>query len=185
MKCHLKCAMNRCLLPVGLLVVWLLLDGCYHPYEPAPPPVGDTYRPVYATYTDVRTVQTLPPQPLKDVGKIYVKDDYLFINEPGSGIHIVDNRDPAKPVRLSFVSIPGNHELAIKDSILFADNTLDLVALNIADPRNVRVVKRVENAFPYPAFPIATRVRFECADPERGVVIRWEKAPVENPQCFR
>lgn len=181
----MKCAMNRCLLPLLSLVVWLLLDGCYHPYAPAAPTTGDTYRPVYAAYADVRTVQTLPPQPLKNVGKIYVKDDYLFINEVGMGIHIIDNRDPAKPVRLSFVSIPGNHELTVKDSILFADNTLDLVALNIADPRSVRVVKRIENAFPYPAFPLASRVRFECANPERGVVIRWEKAAVENPQCFR
>lgn len=177
--------MNRRLIALASLAVCLLLDGCGRPYEPSPPTTGDTYRPVYAAYADIRTVQTLPPRPLKNVGKIYVKDDYLFINEIGSGIHIVDNRDPAKPVRVSFVSIPGNHELTVKDSILFADNTLDLVALNIADPRNVRVVKRLENAFPYPAFPVASHVRFECADPERGVVVRWEKAAVENPQCFR
>ena len=177
--------MNQRLLPLACLTVCLLLNGCWRPYEPSRPTTGDTYRPVYAAYADIRTVQTLPPQPLKNVGKIYVKDDYLFINEVGIGIHIVDNRDPAKPVRLSFVSIPGNHELTVKDSILFADNTLDLVALNIADPRNVRVVKRIENAFPYPAFPTASRVRFECADPERGVVIRWKKAAVDNPQCFR
>ena len=177
--------MKHRLLPLTSLVVCLLLDGCRHPYDPSPPTTGDTYRPVYAAYADVRTVQTLAPQPLRNVGKIYVKDDYLFINEVGSGIHIVDNRDPAKPVRLSFMSIPGNREMAVKDSILFADNTLDLVALNIADPRNVRVVKRIENAFPYSAFPVVSRARFECADPNRGVVIRWEKAAVENPQCFR
>lgn len=177
--------MPRSLFTLCLLFVWLLIDGCGRPSAPAPPVTGDTYRPVYAAYADVRRVETRGPQPLKNVGKIYLKDGYLLINEVGSGIHVVDNRDPAKPVRLSFVSIPGNHELAVKDSILYADNTLDLVALNIADPRNIRVVKRLENAFPYPAYPLANSVRFECADPDRGVVIRWEKAAVQNPQCYR
>lgn len=177
--------MNRLLLPVILLVICALLDSCGRPYAPSPPTKGDIYRPVYASYSDVRTVQVLAPQPLKNVGKIYIKDNYLYINEIGSGIHIVDNHDPANPVRLSFLSIPGNHELAVKDSTLYADNILDLVALNIANPRNVRVVKRIENAFEYSTFPVATNVRFECADRDRGVVVRWEKTTIDNPQCYR
>ncbi len=177
--------MNPRLLSFAAIAVCLLLDGCKHYAPPPPPATGDTYRPVYAPLATVRSVQTLAPQPLKNVGKIYIKDNYLFINEIGVGIHVVDNRDPANPVRLSFVSIPGNHELAVKDSILYADNTLDLVALNIGNPRNIRVVKRIENAFPYPAFPQLTNVRFECADPDRGVVVRWEKTDVQNPQCYR
>jgi hypothetical protein len=144
-----------------------------------------TYRPVYASYDAVRSVQTTGPQVLKNPGKIYVKDNYLLVSDVGLGIHIIDNRDPAKPVRLAFISIPGNHELAVKDSILYADNTLDLLALNIANPRNVRLVKRIENAFPYPAFPDQRNVRFECADPAKGVVVRWEQAQVTNPQCSR
>ena len=177
--------MNRRLLFCVLLAGWALLDGCGRPYAPNPPTTGDIYRPIYAAYSEVRTVQNLAPQPLKNVGKIYVKDNYLFINEVGSGIHIVDNRDPEKPVQRAFISILGNQELAIKDSILYADNVTDLVALNIANPLNVRLVKRIENAFEYSAYPLATNVRFECADPERGVVIRWEKAAIENPQCYR
>lgn len=177
--------MNRLLLLLLVLVVCVSLDGCKHYAPPGPPTTGDIYRPVYAPYADIRTVQTLAPQPLKNAGKIYVKDNYLFINEVGNGIHVIDNRDPQNPVKLSFISIPGNHELSVKDSTLYADNVLDLVALNIADPRNIRLVKRIENAFEYPAYPLATNVRFECADRERGVVIRWEKASVENPQCYR
>lgn len=177
--------MNRLLLPFTLLFIWVLLDSCGHPYAPSPPISGDIYRPVYASFADVRTVQTLAPQPLKNVGKIYVKDKYLFINDVGSGIHIMDNSDPGKPVQLAFISIIGNQELAIKDSILYADNVTDLVALNIANPLNVRLVKRIENAFEYSAYPVATNVRFECPDPEKGAVIRWEKAAIENPMCYR
>ncbi|WP_093825094.1 LVIVD repeat-containing protein [Spirosoma endophyticum] len=177
--------MNRHLLSFTLLAVCVLLDGCFRPSAPPPPTTGDIYRPVYATSADVRNVQTLAPQPLRNIGKIYAKDNYLFVNEVGSGIHIVDNRNPESPVKLAFISIPGNHELSIKDSTLYADNILDLVALNIADPRNVRLVKRIENAFERSAYPLATNVRFECPDPAQGIVIRWEKASIENPQCYR
>ena len=177
--------MNRHLLPFALLVVCVLLDSCGRAYAPVPPSTSDIYRPIYAPSADVRTIQTLAPQPLRNVGKIYVKDNYLFINELGSGIHIVDNRKPENPVKLAFISIPGNHDVAIKDSTLYADNVVDLVVLNIADPRDVQLVKRIENAFEKSAYPLATNVRFECIDPDRGVVIGWEKAAVENPQCYR
>ena len=161
------------------------LTGCYR-YVPDPPnSKADTYRPVYLAFADARLVQTLGPQPLKMPGKIYVKDNYLLINEVGRGIHVVDNRDPAKPVRLSFISIPGNRELAIKDSILYADNALDIVALNIADPRNVKLVKRLENTFTSTDFPAERNIRFECPDPDRGIVIRWEKAAVSQADCYR
>lgn len=187
--CHVfiqhNAIMNRRLLFFVSFAVCVLLDSCGRPYAPDPPTTGAIYRPIYAPYADVRTVQVLGPQPLKNVGKIYIKDNYLFINEVGSGIHIMDNRNPDKPVQLAFIAILGNQELAIKDSILYADNVTDLVAINIASPTNIRVVKRVENAFDYSAYPLATNVRFECADPTKGAVIRWEKAAVENPMCYR
>jgi hypothetical protein len=169
------------------LCLWLImtLTGCYY-YAPTPPNnAADTYRPVYLAFADARLVQTLGPQPMKLPGKIYIKDNYLLINEIGRGIHVVDNRDPAKPVKLSFISIPGNRELAIKDSILYADNALDLVALNIADPSNVRVVKRLENTFTQDNFPSKRNIRFECPDPDRGIIIRWEKTTNADAQCYR
>lgn len=177
--------MNRLLRPFALLILSLLLDSCWRPYSPPPPTQGDIYRPIYAAYSDMRTIETLAPQPLRRVGKIYIKDQYLFINEVGSGIHILDNSKPETPVQLAFIRILGNQEIAIKDSILYADNVTDLVALNIADPLNVKLVKRVENAFEYAAYPLATNVRFECPDRDRGVVVGWEIAAVENPQCYR
>lgn len=169
-----------------MLTVWLLLDGCTEPRSAElPQNQGDTYRPIYSTYDRIRTVETLAPRPIRTPGRIYVKDGFLFINDVGQGIHIVDNHDPANPVKLSFVAIPGVRELAIKDSILYTDNIVDLVALNVADPRNVRLVKRIENAFPYSAYPPMRNVRFECPESDRGLVIGWEKIDLKNAQCYR
>lgn len=85
---------------------------------------------------------------LVTTGKIYVYGDYLLINEPDLGIHIVDNKNPAKPEFISFVKIPGNSDLAVRNGFLYADSYIDLVVLDLKNPQNIREVYRVENAFP-------------------------------------
>ena len=54
-----------------------------------------TYRtmmPVYLEMNDVRAriIEVEPPQPLDNPGKIYIYGDYLLINEPTQGIHILE-----------------------------------------------------------------------------------------------
>src|SRR6187399_2386140 len=73
------------------------------------------YKPVYKTLEELRSgVELVGPQAVKAVGKIYFKNGFLFVNEPGEGIHVIDNRDPAAPKQTGFVKIPGSYELAIK-----------------------------------------------------------------------
>lgn len=171
-----------------LLAGVLLLDGCnQRRVSPAPDPndLREVYRPIYSSYDAVRNIQTQAPRAIRQAGKIYIKDGFLFVNEVGQGIHIVDNRNPEKPVKLSFVSIPGSRELAIKDSILYADNTIDLVALNVANPQNVRVVKRIQNAYPITAYPPMRNVRFECPDSDKGLVVGWQKSDNKDVNCWR
>jgi hypothetical protein len=80
-------------------------------------------------------------------GKMYIKGKYLFINEIKEGIHVIDNGDPSNPRLVSFIKIPGNGDLAVRDNILYADSYSDLVALDIQDPLSVKEVGRVENVF--------------------------------------
>ncbi|WP_163381125.1 LVIVD repeat-containing protein [Cyclobacterium sp. SYSU L10401] len=89
-----------------------------------------------------------PGKPLDDPGKIYIYGDYLFISEPGKGIHILDNTDPSSPRNLNFINIPGTGDLAINQSILYADNYVDLLAFDISDPQNIEMVNREEDVFP-------------------------------------
>lgn len=97
---------------------------------------------------ELRTsVGSEPSHKLVRPGKMYVKGNYLFINEIKEGIHIIDNSDPTNPTFVSFIKIPGNGDLAVRDNILYADSFSDLVALNIQDPLHVIEVGRVENVF--------------------------------------
>ncbi|HEX9958211.1 MAG TPA: hypothetical protein VGA96_13185 [Fibrella sp.] len=169
---------------VCLSLFWLA--NCRHQPPVEPPMSSVTYRPVYMSRAEFTTIALMAPQPLKNPGKIYIKDHYLLVGESGNGFHIVDNTDPAKPRKLAFVSIPGNTDFAIKDNTLYANNGADLLTYNITDLNNIRLMKRLENVLPAQNdFPDARNVRFECADPSRGYVIRWEAAPVQDPKCFR
>lgn len=170
-----------------ILFLWItaLFSGCMPETEPDVPTQQTGYRPVYASYEEIRQVQTLSPQALVSPGKIYVRGNFLFVNDVNKGIHVINNQNPALPEPISFISIPGNVDIAVKDNILYADNATDLVALDISNPGDVKLVKRIMNTFPYPNFPPHTNVKFECVDPAKGVVVRWEEAELHDARCFR
>ncbi|WP_316796586.1 hypothetical protein [Pedobacter agri] len=85
--------------------------------------------------------------PAKKTGKIYIYNDYLFINEPGEGIHIYNNVNPGSPVSIAFVQVPGNVDLAIHNNILYADSFIDLLAFDISNIGSIKQVERVNDVF--------------------------------------
>ena len=84
--------------------------------------ITETYvvnEPIYMSYEELRTsVKASEAEEIYQPGKIYFKDNYIFINEYQKGIHIVDNSDPSSPEVIIFIDIPGNVDMAIKDDIL-------------------------------------------------------------------
>ncbi len=114
--------------------------------------VTNTYQlhiPIYQTLTQVRAgIKSNQAITIQNPGKISVYKNYLFLNEVLKGIHIIDNTDPAHPRNISFINIPGNNDISIKDDILYADESYgDLVALDIKDPANVILKKFIPNLF--------------------------------------
>ena len=78
-----------------LFVAIVLLNSCITEETTDAKVMG--YRPIYASYDEIRKVVSLAPQKLRKPGKIYTKDKYLYINEIGEGIHVFDNSDKTKP----------------------------------------------------------------------------------------
>ncbi|MBL7871857.1 MAG: hypothetical protein JNM78_09620 [Cyclobacteriaceae bacterium] len=106
------------------------------------------YQPVYSTSAQVKAAVKLEaPKEMSQLGRIYFKDGYLFINEMGEGIHIIDNRIPANPKLLSFLAIPGNYDLAIQGNTLYADSYIDLIAFDISTISAIKEVNRIEGLF--------------------------------------
>lgn len=104
--------------------------------------------PVTRSMAELRTqVKSQTARTLVRPGKMYVKGKYLFINEMKEGIHIIDNGDPSNPKFVSFINIPGNGDLAVRDNILYADSFSDLVSIDISDPTSIREVGRINSVF--------------------------------------
>ncbi|MBN1821663.1 MAG: hypothetical protein JXR31_00420 [Prolixibacteraceae bacterium] len=138
--------------------------------------VFTAYSPVYMSYADLRSaVKETASRDLVNTGKIYFKDDYIFINERFEGVHIIDNSTPSNPVKVGFIEIPGNVDIAIKNNILYADSYVDLVAIDISDVNNIEEVDREEDVFPYTVPPTENDdYRIAEVDEEKGVVTAWE-----------
>lgn len=106
------------------------------------------YEPVYSTSAQLKAAVSISePIPLSDIGRIYFKDGILFINESGKGIHIINNTNPSSPAPISFLNIPGNYDLAIRGTTLYADSYVDLIAFDISDITKIKEVNRIERLF--------------------------------------
>ncbi|MFM7428931.1 MAG: LVIVD repeat-containing protein [Flammeovirgaceae bacterium] len=155
-------------LPVLLLLLLLIPFACEDKYE-----VEQKYsyfEPIYTTAAEIRaSVGVVAPQEIKEAGKIYIKDNWLFVNEVGKGIHVIDNSNPKAPVIKNFLNIPGNYDLAVKGNILYADSYIDLVAIDISDKSNIKIVKRLEGIF-----SVYNRMG-SGIDPVKGIITSWKE----------
>ena len=77
---------------------------------------------------------TTQPEEITQQGKICFYDGYLYMSEPGKGIHIIDNRNPSSPAVVGFIELLGNADLAIRNDLLYADSYVDLVWFDISNP---------------------------------------------------
>jgi hypothetical protein len=166
---------NRRYINYILLVILIGFAGCQDK-------VFETYElnsPVYLSYDELReaVTDTLPIN-LEHPGKIYIKGNYLFVNEVRKGIHVVDNTNPESPEVLRFIDIPGNIDLAVKDDILYADSYVDLITLDISDLSNITEIGRIEDVFSYSLPPYESQQRLGEVDQSQGVVVSWKTEKV-------
>lgn len=167
----------------GLLGLSVLLEGCTDTCESKSSYVY--YEPIYKSFEEIKEETRLTsPQPLSAVGKIYIKGNYLFVNDPGKGIHIFNNTDPASPLQEAFLNIPGNYDLAIKGNTLYADSYIDLVAFDISNVEGIKEVSRESAVFSYFNYDIG--FSGSGVDATKGIITGWKettKTEVKEGDC--
>ena len=153
------------------LALIFILSGCEDKYT-------EEYlslEPVYMSYKDFReAVKTESTHSLEKPGKIYYKDNYLYINEIMKGIHVYNNTNPASPQYVGFITIPGNVDMVISGNIMYADSYIDLVGIDISNPANAKEVARLKSVFPYSVPPSEPNYRMGQIDDTQGVVVDWK-----------
>jgi len=137
--------------------------------------------PIYMSYTELRSsVKITASRELNNAGKIYFKDQYIFINEKMKGVHVFDVSDPKNPQNKGFIEIPGNIDIAIKDNILYADSYVDLVSIDISSLSGIKEVGRVQKVFPYTLPVYDTKYPVAKLDEAKGIVTAWEVKTVRQ-----
>ncbi len=145
------------------------------------------YVPQYETTTQLAAkVSVDPPKDYAEAGKIVTYQNYIFINRPNEGVHVVDNSNPAAPVNLHFINIPGSLDLSIIDDHLYSDMFSALVVFNISDVTQPDLIEdfTVEDVFYYNPYHTLERFsnttndytysHYESIDDSRGIVTSWE-----------
>ncbi|MFB6343937.1 hypothetical protein ACE1ET_19605 [Saccharicrinis sp. FJH62] len=137
------------------------------------------YSPVLMERSNLeKSIHSVDPVTMENPGKIYIKDSLLFIVEKFKGVHIINDYNPSSPANLAFITIPGVVDIAVKGNILFADNAVDLVSVNISDLNNVQEVKRVRNVFPELYHPELRYIPDQFRKghrPANTVIVNWIK----------
>lgn len=155
---------------LAVLFVAMVLFSCQDKIE-------ETYlvnEPVYMTYNELRnSFKSTEGEIIKKPGKIYFKDNFIFVNEYQEGIHIIDNTDPSNPQIIKFLEIPGNVDIAIKGAILYADSYVDLLSIDISDMENIQEVDRDTSVFPY-IIPEYEDGILESVNESRGVIVGYK-----------
>lgn len=137
--------------------------------------------PVYISYAELRTsVAEEQNVNLKNPGKIYFKDNYIFIIEELKGIHVFDNINPSAPLKKTFIKVPGVVDMSISGNILYADSFVDLVVLDVQDVENIHEVGRVKDILPYTVPPVDNEFPKGFIDTEKGLVVDWELKTIKE-----
>jgi hypothetical protein len=105
--------------------------------------------PVYKTSEEVRqSIGNQAPQAVRAPGKMYIYNHYIFLNEGGRGIHIINNANPSSPVNEAFIDIPGCQDMAVLGNTLYADCYTDMMVIDISNPKSVTLKHTLSNLFP-------------------------------------
>lgn len=131
--------------------------------------------PQYMSYEDMRQpAKSSPASAIESSGKIYIQGNYLFVNEKYKGIHVFDNTNPASPVNITFIDIPGNVDLAIRGNYLYADNYVDLVVLDISNITSPIEIARIKDIFPYTIPETTEEYPISEISQDKGVIVGWQ-----------
>lgn len=133
---------------LALTVITIFFTGCLKDHVKRTQ-TYTIYTPVYAKKDAVlNAINGDATEEIKQAGKIYIKDNFIYLNEVNKGIHVIDNSNPSNPQRVAFLALPGNTDIAVKGHTLYADMYSDLVAVDISDVHNTKITKTISNFFP-------------------------------------
>ena len=154
-------------LPILLSIILIALASC----EDKRLQTYTANVPIYLSYDDLRSsFEVISAASLEKPGKIVFYGSYMFINEHQKGIHVADLSDPSNPELIAFLEVPGNVDMAIRNDMLYAESYVDLLVIDISNPEQAVLSKRIEDMFEYIIPPYDYDYPLDEIDQDKGVI---------------
>ncbi|OAB28921.1 hypothetical protein SAMN05444395_102351 [Flavobacterium fryxellicola] len=117
--------------------------------------INENYKPIIVERSVLEnSIAFQSSQPVIKSGKIYIKDDLMFVNDVNKGFHVYDYADPKNPIRMHFIKAPGATDLAIRDNTMYINQAVDLVTATYNPAtKKFLVTNRNRNVFPQKQAP--------------------------------
>lgn len=122
------------------------------------------------------TVEIKTPEAIEEVGKIYAYSNYVFVGDVNKGIHVIDNSNPESPQAISYINIPGNEDISVKNNFLYADSATDLLVFDISNINSIELVERLKDVFSVYDISIpeeADEVDYSKVNSEENIIVGW------------
>jgi hypothetical protein len=117
------------------------LTGCEEPK-----PFYSNYKPILVRREEAdKAIKYGPKEPQEDAGKFYLYRDYIFLAEENKGYHIINNSNPNNPAFVGFLHIQNSTDVSIKDDVLYANQSTDLLVINLKNFPNINLIKRMQD----------------------------------------
>lgn len=127
----------------------IVVNSCIWRY-PEPMEPQSLYAPVVMNRSDFEnSIKLTDSKPISNAGKIYVIGELLFVGDSYKGFQVLNNSNPASPLKEKFISIPGATDVAVRNNTLYINQATDLVVLWYdSNQKQLHIKKRVKNVFP-------------------------------------
>jgi hypothetical protein len=152
-----------------LLVLPFLISSCFGPSNDS---FQFKYEPVYMTRTAFEnSISVITAKPTITAGKIYIKDNFLYVNDVNKGFQIYNYSNPSNPVAIGYINFPGATDMAIRNNAIHVNQATDLVSIEIFPITNtIGVTNRIKNVFPVKSSPDG----FLAQPKENQIVVNWK-----------
>ncbi len=91
------------------------------------------------------SIAAMPARELCTGGNLYAFGNYVFVNANREGYHLLDNTNPAEPVNVAFLRVPGATHMAFVDGQMVSDSYADMLVLDFGGPQSLKLLSSTPN----------------------------------------
>jgi len=136
-----------------------------------------SYKPVLMDTNELfKSISFGGSRQINSKGKLIIDGNNLFVIEIDNGVHFYDNTNPSNPVETGFLTVPGCRDINLVKNVLYVSNSVDLVVIDISNPKNPVVGKRSRKVFTVSGSPDRLYIAPPYNKiPANTVIVGWKK----------